>query len=196
MTPALPDVRMSAGASHGHRWPIVVPLARDPLRLIGWLLIRIAVGEVGLVVGLNTPGSIGTLVTIVSVVVLVYVVLLSIQVLSLRIEVYPGEVQAAAWPIRRRYRLTDGPATRLRVPPGQGRFKTQLGSFGIEVGAGLMRGGERVEVIRLAPTSSVVLVPTIDARLAIAPISEERLMRALAAASAIAPGQSPAAASR
>lgn len=187
---------MSAGANPGHRWPIVVPLARDPLRLIGWLLIRIAVGEVGLVVGLHTPGSIGTLVTFASVVVLVYVALLSIQVLSLRIEVYPGEIHAAAWPIRRRYRLIGVAATRLRVPPRQGWFGTQLGSFGIEVGAGMIRGGERVHVFRLAPTSSVVLVPTIDAPLAIAPASEERLMRALAAASTLAPGQSPAIASR
>jgi hypothetical protein len=187
---------MPIGASPGHHWPIVVPLARDPLRLIGWLLIRIAIGEVGLVVGLHTPGTIGTVVTITSVVVLVYVVLLSIQVLSLRVEVYPGEVHAAAWPIRRRYMLADGPVSRLRVTPRRGWFRTQLGSFGIEVGTGLIGGRERVDVLRLAPSSSVILVPSTGARLAIAPISEERLIRALAAANAVAPAQSPATASR
>lgn len=147
----------------------------------------------GLVVGLNTVGAIGTLVTLASVAVLVYVILLAIHVLSLRIEVFPDAIHAAAWPIRRRYPLADGAVTRLRVTPRRGWFGTQLGSFGIEIGLGRVHGGELVDVLRLSPSSSVIMVPTRGTRLAIAPSSEEKLLRALAAAGGVPVAQlSPA----
>jgi hypothetical protein len=140
--------------------------------------VRIAIGEVGLVVGLHTAGAIGTLVTIVSIVVLAYVALLALHVLSLRIKVYPGEIHAAAFPIRRRYHLTGEPAIRLHPAPRQGWFRTQLGGFGVEIGLGRVRE-EELTVIRLAPKTDVILVPCRETRLAIAPSSEERLLRAL-----------------
>jgi hypothetical protein len=166
-------------------WPRTIALARDPGRLIAWLLVRIAIGEVGLVVGLNTVGTIGTLVTIVSIVVLAYVALLAIHVLSLRIKVYPGQIHAAAFPFRRRYHLTGEPAIRLHPPPKQGWFRTQLGGFGIEIGLGRIRE-EELMVIRLAPRTDVVLVPCRETRLAVAPSSEEKLLRALEEAAQVA----------
>ena len=159
-------------------WPRTVALARDPGRLIAWLLVRIAIGEIGLVVGLNTAGTIGQLVTAVSILVLVYVAVLALHVLSLRIKIYPDEIHAAAIPFHRRYRLTDEPALRLHPPPARGWFRTQLGGFGIELGLGRVRE-EELMVIRLAPQVDVVLVPCRETRLAIAPSSRERLLQAL-----------------
>jgi hypothetical protein len=167
--------------AHPVSLPVSIGLARDPARLVLWLLFRIAVGEVGLVIGLHTAGTIGTAVTVVSVAVLVYVALLAILVLSLRVEVREGEIHAVAWLVRRRYRLADGPITRLRTPPGRGWFGTQLGGLGVEIGPGVVRDQD-VVVLRLAPGSSVIVVPCVGTSLAIVPSSEERLLRALAAA--------------
>ena len=116
-----------------------------------------------------------------SVIVLAYVALLAIHVLSLRVEVFPGEVHVAALPIRRRYHLTGERPTRLHPPPAQGWFSTQLGGFGVEIGLGRLREQEIV-VVRLAPRTDVVVIPCVEARLAIAPSSDERLIRAVEAA--------------
>lgn len=123
---------------------------------------------------------------IASVVVIGYVVLLAVHVLSLRVELFRGEIHVASWLTRRRYRLADGAVTRLRVPPRQSWFGTQLGSFGIEIGLGLLRGrDEELEVLRLAPNSPMIVVPCIGTRLAITPSSEERFVRALATAAGV-----------
>lgn len=124
-----------------------------------------------------------------SVIVLAYVALLAIHVLSLRVEVVPGEIHVAALPIRRRYHLTDEPPTRLHPPPAQGWFRTQLGGFGIEIGLGRLREQEIV-VVRLAPRTDVVVIRCAEGRLAIAPSSDERLIRAVEAAQGRRSGQS------
>ncbi|MGI8657774.1 MAG: hypothetical protein ACR2K4_03250 [Candidatus Limnocylindria bacterium] len=173
---------MTATQAGTMRWPIVVRLARDPFRLIGWLLFRLAVGEIGAVVGLSTPGILGTTVTIASTAVLLYVAALSVHVLSLRIEVHPGEVHAVAWPVRHRYRVAGGHAERFRSPLKRRSFGTALGSFGLEIGPGLIGGRDEVDVIRLDPAASIVLVRAGATRLAIAPSSEAQLRRALQAA--------------
>ena len=111
-------------------------------------------------------------------IVLGYVILLAIHVLTLRIEVEPGEVRVASVLVRRRYDLDDGPVARLSVEPNRGVFKTQLGSFGIEIGAGTSNG-EPVDVVRLAPVASTLMLPTRPRALAVVPSSEPALRRAV-----------------
>jgi hypothetical protein len=161
------------------RFPIHVALARDPIRIIAWLGLRLVVAEVGLVVGMQTPGSIGLAITLAGVAVLGYVILLTLHVLSLRLEIHPGEVRVTSILVRRRYPVQAGAVTRLRVEPRKGILGTQLGGFGIEIGAGRTPAAESVDVVRLAPVASLILIPTRPARLAVVPSSERTLLRAL-----------------
>lgn len=161
------------------RLPIRIVLARDPARLLLWLGLRLVIGEIGIVVGIRAPGAIGVAVTAAGVAVLLYVVLLALHVLSLRLEVHPGEVRVASVLVRRRYRLVRDAVTRIEAPAGKALFGTQLGGFGLEIGLGRAAQGESVDVIRLAPVRSMIMIPSDGTRLAVAPSSEARLIRAL-----------------
>ena len=160
--------------------PIRVDLARDPARLLLWLGFRLAIAEVGIVVGIRAAAPIGPAVTVAGAAVLVYVVLLAIHVLSLKLEIEPGEIHVVSLLARRRYRIGDGAAARLPAEPGRAAFGTQLGSFGIELGTGRSASGEPVQVVRLAATGRMIVIPTAETPLAVAPSSERRLLRALA----------------
>ena len=159
-----------------------IEIARDPARLLLWLGFRLVVGEIGIVVGLRAPGAIGVAVTVAGVAVLLYVMLLALHVLSLRLDVHPGEVRVSSVLIRRRYRLVRGAVTRMQAPHGRAAFGTQLGGFGLEIGIGRAGTDESVDVIRLAPVRSMIMIPSDGNRLAVAPSSERRLLRALQAA--------------
>ena len=141
-------------------------------------------------IGLGTPGTIGIAVTAAACVVIGYVVLLAVHVLSLRLEIRPGEVRVASILVRRRYELEPGPVTRLEVEPKRGVFGTQLGGFGVEIGAGRSPDGP-VDVVRLAPVSTTLVLPTRPRRLAVVPSSEMKLRRALRAAEGVATGLRP-----
>jgi hypothetical protein len=181
------------------RLPLRVALARDPARLLLWLGVRLVIAEIGVVVGLQTPGAIGTTVTVAGLAVLGYVVLLALHVLSLRLEIRPGEARVTSMLVRRRYRLVDGEVTLVRTAPGRASFGTQLGGFGIEIGLGRAASDESVDVVRLAPVATMILIPSSHTRLVIAPSSRRILVRALQAAAAeagltisVANGQAPA----
>lgn len=163
------------------RFPLRVTLARDPARILVWLGIRLVVGEIGLIVGLNTPGNIGTAVAIAGAAVLAYVALLALHVLSLRLEIHPGEVHVASALTRRRYPMRQGPVTRMRIQPRRGFFGTQLGGFGLELGDGRGPADEAIDVVRLSPVASMIVIPSTSTRLAVAPASDNKLLRALRA---------------
>ncbi len=57
-------------------------------------------------------------------------------------------------------------------------FNTQLGGFGVEIGAG-QADGEPVDVVRLAPVATTLMLPTRPRRLAVVPSSESALRQAL-----------------
>ena len=166
------------------RRPVRIGLARDPARLLLWLGFRLVVAEIGIVVGLRAPGAIGIAVTVAGVAVLLYVSLLALHVLSLRLEVHPGEVRVSSVLVHRRYPVVRGRVTRMKAPQGKAAFGTQLGGLGLEIGLGRGAPGESVDVIRLAPVASMIMIPSQGNRLAVAPSSEARLLRALQAAAA------------
>ncbi len=164
------------------RLPAQVALARDPARILLWLGVRLVIAEIGIAVGLQAPGTIGLAVTLAGGAVLAYVILLTFHVLSLRIQVHPGEVLLWSVIVRRRYRLAPGIITRMKAMPGRAAFGTQLGAFGIEIGLGRATAGESVNVVRLAAVKTMIIIPVVGTRLALAPSSERILLRALRAA--------------
>jgi hypothetical protein len=140
--------------------------------------VRLVIAEVAFIVGVQTPGAIAIAVILASLAVLGYVILIAIHALSLRIEVISSDVHVASLLVRRRYRLLGG-ARRMATLRRRGVFGTRIGSFGVELGLGRIEGRTAVEVVRLSPEASVVLIPCREGQLAVAPSSETRLLRAL-----------------
>ncbi|MDP9273430.1 MAG: hypothetical protein M3O93_07890 [Chloroflexota bacterium] len=108
--------------------------------------------------------------------------------LTLRLEVEVGGIRLRWLGGGRRYRLVPGPVTRATVAgadAGRGVLRIRFGFLGWAVGPGVLRGAERVSVVRLAPTPTVILVPTEGGRLALAAASEGELLAALGAAARV-----------
>jgi hypothetical protein len=161
------------------RWPIEIALARNPALLLAWLGMRLFIAEIALIVGLESTGTIRLTVLVLSAVVLVYALLLAIHALSLRLLIFPEEVGVSSYLLRRRYRIEQGDAISHPVARKRGAFKSQLGNFGIELGRGRMPSGEPVDIVRLAPLPSVVVIRCVSILLAVAPSSERALLTAL-----------------
>ena len=81
------------------------------------------------------------------------------------------------------YILSPGPVTRVRLR-GENASSLRGGRrlLGGQLGPARLRGEEQVEVVRLAPTATAILVPTDRGRLAIAAANEELLLDALSLA--------------
>jgi hypothetical protein len=83
----------------------------------------------------------------------------------------------------RGYALVPGPVTRVRLRGEQAStLRARSGILGWELGPAMLRDEERIEVVRLAPTRTAILVPTDRGRLAIAAASEPELLDALSRA--------------
>jgi len=157
-----------------------IALARAPVPLIAWLGVRLFVAEVALIVAGTTPGMIGLAVMAVGIIVLLYAIGLALHVLSLRLFVSDRSLELKSMLFRRSHRRSGAVVRRQRITAGQGAFHTVLGGFGIELGRGRTADGEEVEVIRLAPLGSVVIIPCDGIQVAVAPASERALLLALA----------------
>ena len=110
-------------------------------------------------------------------------VLVAAWLLSIRLDVEEAAVRLRWLGGERVYVLTPGQVTRVKLRGRDAaRLRTRTGWFGWGLGRGRLRGEEDVEVVRLARTATVILVPTARGRLAVAPASEEELVSALTAA--------------
>ena len=154
-------------------------LEKRPARVAVWLGLRFVIGVVAIVVGAGTPGLLGSLVAVGGSAVCAYGIVLAAHVFTARVEVVPDELHVTSLLWRRRYRLARGAITRLHVPPRGGFFEAQLGGFGIELGEGTTDAGEPVDVVRLSPGSTLILVPTVGRRVALKVADEDQLVRAL-----------------
>jgi hypothetical protein len=163
-----------------------IPLARSGRRLLiapAILFVAGAVAAGGGIVRGDLPGVglvAGGLVVIVlsaALWIILSSVRLYVEVATLRLRWMGGE---------RRYTLVRGPVTRVPLRgPGAARLRPRFGAFGWGLGRGTLRGNEPVEIVRLAPTSTMILVPTDRGRVGVAPASEEQFLNALAAAARI-----------
>lgn len=103
--------------------------------------------------------------------------------LSVRFEVGESSVSLIWLGGRRDYGLVPGPVTRVQLR-GQRRssLRPRSGALGWGIGPARLREEEEIELVRLAPTDSAILVPTDRGRLAVAPQDEHELLAALARA--------------
>jgi hypothetical protein len=164
-------------------WPIRIPLAADRWRLAVLVLVRAAVGGLGLWTGLGTPGPLGALVATVGAVVLLYAIFLLAWLATVRVEVWPRRIEVG-WVLRRhRFALASGNITSLRpTRRGPTRLLAPFNSFGLQFGPARVGSRERLSVIHLAHRASLITVPTTEGRLAIAPADVRQLVVALIAA--------------
>jgi hypothetical protein len=103
--------------------------------------------------------------------------------LSIRLEVDEASIAVIWAGGGRRYSLTPGPVTRVRLRGSTAsRLRIRSGALGWGMGRARLRGEEEIELVRLAPTPTAILVPTERGRLAIAPARDQELLDALSRA--------------
>lgn len=100
--------------------------------------------------------------------------------LSVRLEIEESAVRVSWLGGERIYLLSPGPVTRVRLR-GENASSLRGGRrlLGGQFGSARLRGEEQIDVVRLAPTATAILIPTDRGRLAIAAASEELLLDAL-----------------
>jgi hypothetical protein len=103
--------------------------------------------------------------------------------LSIRLEVEEAAVRLRWLWGERVYGLVPGPVTRVRLRGANASaLRARTGFLGWAVGRARLRREETIEIVRLARTQTVILVPTERGRLAIAAASEPDLIDALSRA--------------
>ncbi len=120
--------------------------------------------------------------------------------LSVRVDVEESAVRLRSLGTDRAFVLVPGPVTRARLRGDQASsLRSATRWSGYDLGRARLRDEEDIEVIRLARTDSVILIPTEDGRLALAAAEELALLDALTRAararqrleSIVAPPQPP-----
>ena len=108
---------------------------------------------------------------------------MALRLMTLRLEVEEAAVRTRWLGGERVYPLMPGPVTRVRLRgPNASSLRSATGWMGWTVGRATLRNEETVQVVRLAPTPTAILVPTEAGRLAIAAASESDLIEALSRA--------------
>jgi hypothetical protein len=164
----------------------VPPIARVPLSRSLWRLLALPllIGLIGAgaVAGglLLVPGVAGVVMAAAGAVLGLIGLVATATLLSIRLEVEEAAVRVR-WPGGERiYGLVPGPVTRVRLRGADAsRLRAAPRLLPWQFGTGRLRGEETVEVVRLAPTRTAILVPTDRGRLVIAAANEDVLLNAL-----------------
>lgn len=108
---------------------------------------------------------------------------IAVRMLSIRLDVEEAAVHLHWLGGDRRYPLAPGPVTRVRLQgENASRLRARSRWLGWGLGRARLRDEEDIDVVRLAATPTVILVPTERGRLAIAASSEDELIDALSRA--------------
>ena len=163
-----------------------VRLARAPLRLllpsVVLLAAAVTAGAAGVVVG----STIGIGLLVAATVLGALSLVLAAIVLSVRLDVEVATLRLRWFGGQRRYALARGPVTRVLLRgEGAARLRLRFGALGWALGPALLRDAERIDLVRLAPTTSIILIPTDQGRLGVAAASEGELIAALGAAARV-----------
>lgn len=160
-----------------------VALARDPRRMLAAPALLVLLGASSAALGPIVGGAMLFGLVAVGGAVIAIGLWLAIRILSLRLVVEPDYLHLKGVGTDRRYHLVRGDISRLATAgPRKVNLRVRLGSLGWAVGRTALAAGESVEVIRLAATPSVILVPTDRGRVAVAVASESDFVDALRAA--------------
>jgi len=142
------------------------------------------VGAAAVVGGLLfVQGIIGAAILGLGTFVVIVALIAAVVLLSIRLDVEDAAVCLGWLGGERIYPLSPGPVTRVRLH-GENASRLRAGPFLLpwQLGGGRLRDEEDVEVVRLAPTATAILVPTERGRLAIAAADEGTLLDALSRA--------------
>ncbi|HET7685637.1 MAG TPA: hypothetical protein VFM19_04475 [Candidatus Limnocylindria bacterium] len=111
---------------------------------------------------------------------------LAIVPLTVRLQVEVGAIRVRWIGGERVHALVRGSVTRVTLKgPNAAKMRPRLGPLSRGLGTATLRGEERIELVRLAPTASAILVPTDRGRLLVAPALEQELLNALAASARV-----------
>jgi len=164
-----------------------IRLARAPLRLLVVPLLLIALGA-----GLTLAAILGPMRALepawIAMVaggglLAMIALLITIRLFGIRLDVEEAAVRVHWLGGERLHTLVPGPVTRVRlIGDNASSLRSRTGWLGWTVGRATLRGEEAIQVIRLARTSTAILVPTEGGRLAIAAASEPELIEALSRA--------------
>ncbi|HEY7525541.1 MAG TPA: hypothetical protein VIA82_01730 [Candidatus Limnocylindria bacterium] len=163
-----------------------VPLARSGRRLAVVPAILLLAGGVAAVAGLQRGDAWGLALAAAGALVAALSLALWLILLSVRLEVEVATLRVRRLGGERRYTLARGPVTRVPLRgPEAARLRPSFGALGWGLGRARLRGDETIELVRMAPTDTMILVPTDRGRVGIAPAVEAQLLEALAAAARI-----------
>ena len=111
---------------------------------------------------------------------------LAIVPLTVRVQVEVGAIRIRWIGGERVHSLVRGSVTRVTLKgDNAAKMRPRLGPLSRGLGIAILRGEERIGLVRLAPTRSAILVPTDRGRLLIAPALEQELLNALAASARV-----------
>ncbi|MEO8247085.1 MAG: hypothetical protein ABI622_08210 [Chloroflexota bacterium] len=111
---------------------------------------------------------------------------LAIVPLTVRVQVEVGAIRIRWIGGERVHALVRGSVTRVTLKgDSAAKMRPRLGPLSRGLGWATLRGDERIELVRLAPTRSAILVPTDRGRLLIAAALEQELLNALAASARV-----------
>lgn len=157
-----------------------IPLARSRVASLAVPVVVAAAGVAALVGAIVAGGFAALGLAIVGAPLIALAIFGAAALTSVRLEVYEAEMRLSWLGGERVYRLVRGSVTRVALRgPRASSLRPGLGALGWAFGPARLRDSERIEVIRLRRTPSVILVPTDRGRLAVAPASEEQLLAAL-----------------
>ncbi len=161
-----------------------IRLARSLPRLLLVPVVVALAGSGAIAAGLMVVGGLaGIALAVLGGIVVVGALGASVVLLSVRLEVEESAVGLTWLGGERIYPLSPGPVTRVQLRGEHAsRIKARTGALGWAVGRARLRDEEEIELVRLAPTRTAILVPTERGRLAIAAANDDILLDALSRA--------------
>jgi hypothetical protein len=161
-----------------------IRLARSLPRLLLTPLVVALAGAAAIVAGLVAVGGpAGIALAVLGGIAVTGALGASAVLLSVRLEVEESAVGLTWLGGERIYPLSPGPVTRVRLRgENSSRIRARTGALGWALGRARLRDEEEIEVVRLAPTRTAILVPTERGRLAIAAANDDLLLDALSRA--------------
>jgi hypothetical protein len=163
-----------------------IPLARSRRRMLVVPGIMFVTGALAAAAGAVRGDVPGIGMVVAGLVLAAFSVALWLVLVSVRLDVEVAMLRLRWLGGERRYTLVRGPVTRVPLRGAEAaRLRPRFGALGWALGRARLRGSETIELVRLAATDTMILVPTDRGRVGVAPASEQQFLNALAAAARI-----------